>query len=333
MSVLAGCGEDDGRAAGSDEALASVERYTVEQALRDLAPASSGGAEPVFVATGDIAWANAFAGLPEPVDPRSSSTWVRGLLASPIGIRLDPPLSGINAAVARDTVGFDARDLRSFATLFQQDEDIVVVNLDEGSGLKEGVSATGAGEVGDIDPAPAEQAVFNYVLGADQQGSAVALTQYPDSLDRWSDRGRESLADDQQLLEVARALDDEGVHAAYLVNSVPENRPDLVQQAAGQTSMPRFGAAAAGQAVRDGKEAEVAAYYFDDAEAAKDVVEEVWRNGTSVGGIGPLADVLDVDDVSVVGNIVVVRITPQPSSPGVALNLIGTGDVPFAVLE
>ena len=327
--ALAGCGGSDGASTSDGSPAATSDHYTVEAALRDLPPAA--GDQPVQVSISDFAEAAELADLPKPADERSTSAWLKGLVAPPLyRPSVDKlGLESLQTGAMRTALGFDGRDVQTYASVESPPKEFRVVGLADGVELKKGVTATGPGDLGDLDLSATDM-VFRVVFGVAQQGDQVALTTSAEQLAAWTDRGDSSLANDDAFLDVAKALDAHAVYSAILSDS-PATLPVASSaeglKVTGTGPIQAFNAIGIGQGVEDGKAVEYVAYHLDDATQARDRIEQAWEEGISLRGT-PLAQLLDVDEITVKGDVVTVQISPK-QSPGLAMEMLSLRDMPF----
>ena len=333
-TALAGCGSEpaDTRDRG---AAAFGGHFSVEGSLHALPELKRQDDRPLQVFAGDLHEAAELGDLPKPVDQQSLADWSKGLATPPLFVASSEGLGlqYLQSGAMRRTVGFDARDVTTFAAVEALPEDITVVNLAKGAGLTKGVDATGKGTVGDMDPTWPDTAPFPFVHGVAQRDDKVALSRSSAVLATWTKGTGRSLADNDALLAVAKALDAHGSYSAFLSDG-PGKLPNLPPAAlkAMKSTMPAFDAVGIAQGVEDGKAVEYIAYHADDAEKAKDRIEKTWTDGTSARTREPLAKLLDVDDVTVKDGVVTVKISPKGSA-GLAVQMFMQGDVPFIVVD
>ena len=332
-SALGGCGGSDSPGATDSSQAAAREKFSVEAALRTLPPVKPSADQPIQVFAGDLAKAAALGDLPKPVDKRSTSAWFNGLRKSPLDVSGGEGLGleSVQTGAMRKVLGFDARDVKTVASVESQPDTVTVLRLKGGATLKKGVTTSGSGQVGNLDPADVVDAPFPFIYGVVQQRDQIALAKSSKLLSAWGKRGRHSLADQDAFLEVAKALDVNDIYDATLSDR-PSEAPPISQETHDQMheSMPAFDAAGIAQGVEDGKAVEYIAYLVDDADQAKDKIADVWENGISVRLGKPFDQLLDVDGITAKGNVVTVKIFPK-SEPGLATIMILAGDTPFFV--
>jgi len=203
------------------------------------------------------------------------------------------------------------------------------VHLADGARPKD-VTTSGDGKIGDIDPAGASDAPFPQVFGVARRDDQVTLAKTQKAMDAWKARGSRSLADNEPLLEVAKALD---AHRVY--DAVLSDRPAdaaFGEQLAEQmpATMPAFDAVGVAQAVEDGDAVEYIAYRVTDVAGAEQKIRAVWKDGFAIRSSRWLAELLDVEDVSTTGRVVTVKVAPKESA-GTAAQMLLLGDIPFIV--
>jgi hypothetical protein len=334
-SALAGCGGSDSQSKSDDKPAPAGRHFSVEAALRELPLVKPADDQPLQVFTGDLTEAARLGDLPKPVGERSTSAWLNGLR----GPRLSVPaseglgLQRFQTGAMRKVLGFDVRDVQTFASVESLPREVTVVRLADGAKLKDGVTATGPGKLGDIDPSKVSDAPFTFIYGVTQQGDHVALGKTPQLLTDWKNRGDSSLADNDAFLDVAKALDAQAVYGAILSDR-PAPLPPLSAEMLNELnpSIPKFNAVGIAQGVEDGEPVEYVAYQFDDARQARDRVQETWEDGVSYREYRSLGDLVDVEDITVKGHVVIVKISPK-LSPGLAIQMLTRSDTPFIVID
>lgn len=155
----------------------------------------------------------------------------------------------------------------------------------------------------------------------------VARSTDDGQLEDWrADRGKRLLENDE-LTDVATALEERDAYAAYLVaGSFDQFRghppPDAIDE--------KFDAVGMGFSADEGQHHVHVAYWFDDdlAEAARQV-EKTWREGTSRRTYRPLSAVAAVRDVTREGHVVTVDLVPGEAGPAFIFELLTTADTPF----
>jgi hypothetical protein len=332
VCVLAGCGEGssgDSESPGGDLA----DGYSVQAALQELPDRPTDGDEPIQVTSGDLAQAAKLGSLPKPTDEKSAAEWARGLTEPPLyfpdatGLGLQRFMTGKMRAV----LGFDVRDVATYASLEGTPEQITVMRLIDDADPKEGVATTSDGKVGDVATSGPQDEAFPFVLGVAQRDDRIALARSSEGLKAWKDGSGKTLADRDVLADVAKALDDHEVYAAFLTDKEPQPRPPLTPQAreAAGVSVPEYDAVGVGEGVEDDKPVEYVAYRVDDAGKAKSAIEAAWR-GTSLRTKSPIDQLVQVEDVTAEGDVVVVELAARQGS-GIAVQMLLNGDLPFLV--
>ncbi|WP_235736543.1 hypothetical protein [Nocardioides alcanivorans] len=157
----------------------------------------------------------------------------------------------------------------------------------------------------------------------------------------WAD-GAETLADNDALAALAKALDDEDVISAVLSQSVGGGLEGYVGSTLAPEALEQLEKSLEGMipddpydAVGIGWDADGdvhVAYHFGDADAAEasvDVLEKVWSEGTSVRTMRPLSDLVTLDEVDAEGEVVVVGIRPVDQRAGVPWQMLMQREVVF----
>lgn len=335
--ALAGCSGGDG--GGSDDGppspAAKPLTFSVEAALRELPPVEPADDEPLQVFAGNLAKLAEEGDLPKPVDKQSTSVWFRGLNGPEVYLNGAEGLglTRLQTGAMRKVLGFDTRDVETYAAVESLPDAVTVLQPKDGVTPKKGVTATGAGKIGDIDPAATADAPFPQIFGVARQGDQVVLAKTQKMLNTWKARGDGSLADYEPFLEVARALDSHPIYDAVLSDR-PSNVPPLGQAVYDEMreSMPEFGAVGVAEGVEDGEPVEYIAYHVEDVTQAEEKIEAVWENGISLRRNEWFQELFDVEDVSTEGNVVMVKIVSRAEA-GIAANMLLMSDTAFFVLD
>ncbi|GMA31437.1 hypothetical protein [Litorihabitans aurantiacus] len=173
-------------------------------------------------------------------------------------------------------------------------------------------------------------------------GSTTAL------LSAWL-AGGDTLADDDALGPLARALDDADVVSAVLMPVTPSDDPVADAAGAGRVAPPDqveqlrdrldplipadpFLAVGVGWSAPDGEPRVHVSYAFgEDAHAqdAEGVLREAYGDGVSAVDGRPFSDRLTVEDVTVDGAVVTLELTPEPGSVGFLEQALQRRDVLF----
>lgn len=340
-SALAGCsgsdsGESSDGADSSGSAPASARRaFSLEAALRDLPPVKPADDRPLQVFAGDLALAADLGELPKPVDKQSTSAWFTGLNGPKVHITGGEGLGlpRLQTGAMRKVLGFDIRDVEAYAAAESLPDAITVLSPADDAAPKQGVTATGVGNIGDLDPAGMGEAPFPQIFGVAHRDDQVVLAKTQKVMDAWKARGTTSLADYEPFLEVARAFDSHSIYDVVLSDR-PNNAPlfgQTVYDEIGE-SMPEFGAVGVAEGVEDGEAVEYIAYHVDDVTEAEERIEAVWRGGFSFRTNQWFEEIFEVENVSTEGNVVTVKVVSK-SGAGVAANMLLTSDTAFFVLE
>ena len=333
--ALVGCsGGDDG---GSDDGQPppAGKPFSVEAALRDLPPVQPADDAPLQVFAGNLAKLADLGDLPKPVDKQSTSAWFRGLNGPEVHLTGGEGLglTRLQTGAMRKVLGFDARDVETYAAVESLPDAVTVLQPNDSVTPKKGVTVTGDGKIGDLDPAAITDAPFPQIFGVAYQGDQFVLAKTQKMLTAWKARGDRSLADYEPFLEVARALDKHPVYDVVLSDR-PSNVPPLGQAVYDEMRglMPEFGAVGVAEGVEDGQAVEYIAYHVEDAAQAEEKIEAVWEDGISLRRSAWFEEFFDVEDVSAEGNVVTVKVVSKAEA-GIAAEMLLTSDTPFFVVE
>ena len=315
LGLLSGCGST-GLGTGND--------FTVGAALRTLPDVDTDGAR---VVVGDLGTLRSDAAAHGTEDPqkwlgRLDDVGVESLLPSNL------EAGRLATGQVRDVLGFDVRDVVSYASLETPPDRLTVLRLADGSAPKDGLRSTGGGDVGERARG-AVASTFPVVLGLGARSGEVALGQDADVLVDWADKGR-TLGDEGDLAAVAKALDDKNVVAAELVDG--DLRPTGSSSSAGSgASVPEYDAVGVGQALGDekGEVTTWVAYRSGEPSRLASVVRRTWERGTSRTSDQRLSELATVKDVSTDGDTVLVELKPR--RPDAVFTLLQKVDAPFAV--
>lgn len=353
---LAGCGGDDD---GGD--LAAGDGFSVEAALAELAVPDGQDDQLVMVSVADLdaaAAANDAGPRPDAPDDEAAE-WLRTVAGSSGGettpIVMVPPVDVVGGsratpADAEDELGWSLLDVEAVAEVVAPPFRFAVVagDLDEDTLAdadlaRDGdVFSVGVGEDGDIDP-DATTAVRP--IGAPLRMAAadgrLAVSTSTGAVEDWVGGEAETLADDDDLAAVAAALDDGDVVSAYLARgdftstAVALGNPEAAAQAADSLAISEpFAAVGIGWASDDGRPVFTVAYAFADEGAAADGSEQVeaaYAEGASLQTRQPLADLVELEEVTTDGAVVVARLTPvEEGRPQVLADMLLSRDLPFA---
>lgn len=312
--------------------------FSVSHALAAL-PAADGTAGTVSV--GDLDRASQLAGARRPVaadDAATVGAWRQRIGRA--GVVLPPSLILDRAGpLTRDRLGMDVRDVRWYAGNDAPPRGALAMATVDGTRLspdlpKDGdLMLSGEGEPGslsrDVDPTTGAPRVFLFTLALRQEGPFILAAQNADQARAWPDGP--SLADDDAHAAVAAALDR---HAPFAAVTAPP-RPGGAPPARPRTGGPRATASPIGhdlvgvaEARRGTGPREVIAYHVADPEAARPVVERVWREGRSLLSGERLSTLARVNAITVEDGCVVVEVTP--ARPGIVMQMMQASDAPFA---
>ena len=160
-----------------------------------------------------------------------------------------------------------------------------------------------------------------------KEADRLATSTEPDRVREWQQDKGKRLIDNDELADVAEALDDASVHAAYLVaGSFDQFRGHPPEDAIDE----EFDAVGIGFSGSAGEPAVHVAYWFDDdLDDATKQVEATWRHGTSRRTYRPLSDLAQVRAVHRRGHVVTVDLEPGEAGPAPLLEMLTAADTPF----
>lgn len=326
-----------------------AEAFTIEAALRSV-PQSAAAAEMLTISVGDIEGAADAVGLDTSGDPE---TWRAETVGPLWGARTEDPLplvvpfprdsgfeSSTQAVAFAEEIGFSPQDVDAFIEVVSGPHRFSVFAgpFDDGTlsgdleDLGDGVVSAGSGDDYFVDPASWTAArPLGAPLRLAHRDGLIAASSTEDSARAWVDGGP-TLADDDELLSVARELDDEGVLGAMLLSA--GDGQFAVQSGAGTDGLlpsDMFTTVGIGWGIGDGEGRVVLAYAFDSdaaAEAALAVFVRQWSEGHSMFTGQPLSDLFSFDQAEAEGSVAVVTLVPvgQPMS---AMNMLIQADLPF----
>jgi hypothetical protein len=253
-------------------------------------------------------WLGTMAGIPRPDDPTPP----------PVVVAFPGVIGSQNSLPAElaDQLGFSALDVDAFAAVEAAPLSFTVVTGEDVAGLLsddlietgDGIVSTSDGDDGATDMdniSPADP------LGRAVDGDRVAVSLQTPPVEAWLAGPEATLADDESLASIARALDDAGVVSAVLDTS--GTRPVGV-----------------GWALDDdqGSVGTIAFAYGSgsEAESAVDELETLFTEGTD--GFGqPLAERYTFEDASADGSVAVVTVGLEV--PTVLLGDLTSRQTPF----
>ena len=166
-----------------------------------------------------------------------------------------------------------------------------------------------------------------FAVRAGDDGKRVATSTEQDQLRDWENDEGKRLIDNSELADVADAMVDRSVHAAYLVaGSFDQFRghppPDAIDAEFEAVAM-GFSSTAEDQLVH------VAYWFEDDLAEAAEQVEATWRHGRSRRTYRPLSDLATVRHVRRDGHVVTVDLEPGDAGAAFVFELLTTADTPF----
>ena len=212
----------------------------------------------------------------------------------------------------------------------------------------DGVLSTYDGEDGEFDPdriGPVDRIGRPVRVG--QQEDVLAISVQREAIADWLESD-ETAADDEELLDAARALDEVGVVSAVMIESSfrfearnvvggtasPDELAEVNELVGPLLIDERFDLVAVGGAEVDGDDVLVAVYVFDDepdAQAAQPQVDALWDDSTSLADERSIDELVDVVSVEQSGRTVTVIAEPSERSPvRLGVGLVSQRSVVFA---
>ncbi len=341
-AVLAACGDDgdDGDERGPSAGMA--EEWSVLSALAQVPAAAAG--DSVYLQTADLDAVTELSGVARPTDPADTDAlvaWLNSFTGGPSepqAVVFAPLAESFNSSYAvqagefADILGWSIVDVTSYVEQAVPPKQFAVVAGVEGK-LSPDLADVGDGIVTDIETddltTDLQQRSAVTPLGrpsrlAEQDG-LVAMSTTTQAVRGWLGDG-ETLADDEGLAQVARALDDEDVVSAVVASVEPGGNPAV--RALGSAATPElleqlgdeidamlpaepYDAVGIGWSVDDGTSEVHVVYHFmaeAGAEPGAKVLESAWRDGTSIVTRAPYAEHVSVDEVDVEGAVVTVTL-------------------------
>lgn len=342
LAATACSGDDDDDDPGrSGPSTAFDEEFSVLGALAEV-PDDAVGDGQLVVQAADLRAASDLAGIDMPTDGsrEGTSEWLTGLTANakaPVFVPLGDLFNTQAASPDEfaEVAGWSVLDVNSFVEYAVPPKSFMVVSGDfDADTLADDLVDVDDGIVSDLEgedlALDIERATALNRLGTPtrlaQQGHRIAVSTSTPAVQEWLD-GDASLADQESFAAVAAALDDEDVVSAVLAqptsgdpagtvlgdNVTPEQLKALQEQLEGELPKDPFDAVGIGWGVDDGRSEVHVAYHFASssaAEAGADVLEDAYRDGTSLQARIPWSDRMSVEDVETEGSVVTVTVTP-----------------------
>ena len=250
----------------------------------------------------------------------------------------------------RDELGWSIVNVNSFIELQSLPyrfavlrADVAADDIDDAVGASEnGIWSLGGADLEQNlrDITPARRLGDSLRMALDDDLLAVSRTTPP--IREWLDGADETLADDEALSSIAKALDEADVYSAMLVvgdfSIVAAlggrgSLEQLEQILADSALINPFDALGAGLSVVDDEPLGTFVYRFGseaDAKAAVESVRAVFEDGTSFVSNQPLSDMFEVRSVEANGDVVVATSSFRDARPGVVWQMINARDLPTA---
>lgn len=335
--LVTACGGDDG-------ALEAGDGYSVASALAEI-PAEV-GTDEVYVSSADleaVCTANSCQ-RPDGVDDQDAAQeW----LSSMTGVNMEsdagvfaPVPSSLNARMGmfgefHDQLGWSLVDVDSFVAFEVPPEVFTVVSgdvtlSDDLTEMDDGVVTTTDAEDGAVDPnetSPVDDLGRPVRLTEEDNRIALSVTTPP--VEAWSDGPEETLADDDDLHDIATTLDDADVVSAVLARS------DFTGGAnPGDAVLEPFDAVGIGWWVDDEEPTVTVVYQHgstEDAEANADATASVFDEDAPTMSGEPLKNLFTLEDVTTDDTIVTVTLRfADDAHPENILQMLQNRDILFA---
>jgi len=317
---------DDGR--GDTK---SSKEYSVAASLEQV-PASAANDDAALIMSGDLDRASEIAGVERPSGSgRDVVTWLQSITGGTVdGERSDVSIMPLDALrlvnAARldeidDELGWSVLDVHTYAGVddppghfaamtgeFDDDE------IDAAQGDREDDIWSLGGKDLSIDPKEisAARPTGGSVRTALHDGLLAESASTPPVRD-WLD-GDDTLADDDTLLAVAKALDDHDVYSSLITRTAGQSSSGTARTTPATTvdaELAPFDVIGLGSADDDGQAKAILVYHSADEAAAEhnaDALRTILEEGSSVVQGRPFSDLYTVDDIDVDGELVVVTL-------------------------
>lgn len=362
--ALAACGGDDGDGGG----LGTGDDYSVEGALAEL-PASvtegEDGESDLMISTGDVTTATEAAGLERP-DAGSDEIgrWVSTLTGynseepPPTFVPLGTVFGRAPVQVDEfdDELGWSLLDVDSFVEQSAPPLTFSVVRGEfDDATLSDDLTETGDGIVsageGDDFQTNVEETTAARGIGSPlrlaQDGELIAASTGTPQVEAWLEGG-DTLADDEGLAAIAKALDDADVISAIITrpesgfgaNAMLGERaasPEMAKAINEQALPAPFDTVGVGWAVEDDEAVITMVFAHDDADAATsnaDALETMLADGTSLQTNRPMSELYTLDEVTTDDTLAIA--TVHPGENGTAMTpyqAVVSRDLPFGHAE
>lgn len=346
-AVPLACGGDGGGGGGGD--------FSVRSALDELPTLESD--EALQISMADLDTASELAGLDRPAPDAGRdgyAEWLNqltgGLGAETAPIFVSPPEIVMSADLQayRSVVGVSFLDATSFATVAAPPEQFTVLTGVGDAELDEDLVEVTDGVVSDREGGDGEQELSGDLV-VDRLGRPVRFAQDDERVasslstslvESWLAGDADSLGDDESLAAIAGALDDADVVSAALFTypdgtSIAPSLPADAAERLGVDELPAsFTAIGLGWASDGGDAVITAVYRYADDETASsmvDVLEVVFRDGSSVVNRRPIAEYVELDSIEADGRLVVATMSLGPAGRAITpLQMVVQRDLPFA---
>lgn len=341
----------------SSGGLVSGDDYSVADAVSEIPPEVVG--DDILISTGDLVQASEAAGIDLPETFADVPEWILAISNAGADGVVHVPFDEYASAgyvtgqieEFEEEVGYSILDIEAFVELSNPPDAFAVVTGDlDGDSLSGGLDDLGDGVVShgtgedfetDLENASAVSRIGRPTRFA-EDGGRIAISPSTPAVEGWI--AGDGAAPTAQLEEIAARLDDADVFAGLLlaaddgfsaVRALGPAPDSAVQRVLEQEWLPPapFDTVGIGWGVDDGRAVVTVVFAHDSDDAAEDnaeAFEAMFDEGESLQAGRPLEDLYDVQDISVDGGLVTVRLHPAPDTPPSLIHrALVQGDAPF----
>lgn len=337
-------------ACGSDGGGGEADDASIEAMLAELPESANDGSSDIMITYGDLDAAAAASERPRPdrdADTDELVDWVipvSGVYRDdghPLVHALLPEAAAPSFIVENDAIreelGWSIAGVDTFIELSNLPKRFTVIrgsatakDLDRAIGKSDdGIWSLGGDDLEQnlADRTAARSLGESMRMAFDDGLLVVSRTTPPVS--EWLDGPDSTMADDDNLVAIAKALDNADVYSAMLVehnftllaalgaSATPEQAKALVENT---TTIDKFQALGVGLSSVDGEPTGTFAYAYRSDKAAADAVDsitEVFEQGESIVDQQPLSELFRLRDITATGNVVVVTVEFDDSRPSI----------------
>lgn len=329
-AALGACSDDDN--SGADDGST----YSVAGSLEQL-PAAAVRDNPALVVSGDLDRASQLAGVERPTSAADSDAVIEWAMAISGG-----PRNGANSDVSvmpldalrferlnqideiDDELGWSILDVTSYAGVDSPPEHLASLTGDFDTKLidaAQGDRNDGIWSLGDDDfTIDVKQVSAAPPLGSSVrtavEGGRLGESASTPTIEAWL-AGKDTLADDEAMRDVAEALDDHDVYSAVIVSNVDGLDADDAPSPGDEALEPSDAFAAGAAHDGDGAQVVIAVRNADDDAADRNTaaLRTLFEEGNTVATRHPWSDLVTVADVDVDGRVVVVTLDLADGRP------------------